>query len=96
MNKPLTIVKKGQGLLHTLRETRESGQGQVTYHFEVDREVFNKETQSFEIKKHKWSQQQSINQSIFFNHKGKPERLEVVSEIFKDTAHDLGAKYFTI
>ena len=94
-NKP-TLVKKSQGLYSQLRQARDSGQGQVIYNFEVDREVFNKETKSFEIKKHKWSQQQPINPDIFFTSKGRFEDLEKVAEIFKDTAHDLGAKYFTV
>lgn len=106
-----TLVKKSQGLYSQLRQARESGQGIVTYHFEEKKEFHDyskydltKLTKNQPLPKpqiieevgKKWSQQQSINQDIFFTSKGKFEDLEKVAEIFKNTAHDLGAKYFTI
>jgi len=102
MNNKPTLVKKSQGLISKLREARESGQGMVTYHFEEET-LFNdykgNAENNFIVKKEvgrKWSIQQPINNQLFINFKGKPESLEAVANILKDTAHDLGAKYFTI
>ena len=100
-NKP-TLVKKSQGLYSQLREIRESDQGIITYHFE-EKTSYNEHNGDPESKPtiieevgKKWTIQQPINKAVFFNQKGKFETLENVINLFKDTASDLGAKYFTI
>jgi hypothetical protein len=100
-NKP-TLVKKSQGLHSKLRETRESGQGIVTYHFEEVKtfndhkgDPTNKAVVTEEVGR-KWTIQQPINNEVFFNHKGKHVQLDEVAELLKDIASDIGAKYFTI
>jgi len=97
-----TLVKKSQGLYSQLREIRESGQGIVNYYFETETsfkdykgDPKNVPVLTEEVFK-KWSIQQPINPQIFFTDKGRNESLEKVAEIFKDTMHDLGAKYFTV
>lgn len=102
MSKSITIVKKSQGLFSTLRQVRESNQGIVVYHFEESvsyndykSDPSNKPITTEEVRR-KWTIQQPINAGIFTNNKGKNNSLEDVAEIFKTTAHDLGAKYFTI
>jgi hypothetical protein len=97
-----TIVKKSQGLSSKLREARESSQGIVTYHFEElvsyndhKGDASNKPITTEEVRR-KWTIQQPINNQVFLNFKGKPESLETVANILKDSAHDMGAKYFTI
>ena len=88
-------IVKSQGLFSKLREVRESNQGVVIYHFEVIREVFNKQTGLFEFRNHTWTQQSPINPAIFLTSKGKNEDLEKVADIFKTSADDLGAKFFS-
>lgn len=92
----MPAIEKKQSLTDKLAEIRESKQGIITYHFEKESEVLNKETDQFEIVKTISTQQQPINDAVFYNEKGKFEKLENVAQIFKDTAHDLGAKYFTL
>lgn len=63
-----------------LLQIRKEGQGTVTYHFENGAK-----------------QVASINPIIFKDERsGKDKSLESVAEIFKSTAHDIGAKSFVL
>ena len=112
MSKPKpTLKSNNQGLFATLRQVRESDNGVITYHFE-EKKSFNdyskhdlsklspteplpKADVSEETGK-TWSVSQPINKQVFFDQKGKTRDLEEVVQLFKDTADDMGAKYFTI
>ena len=86
----------GNDLFKKLEQIRNSKQGVITYVFETVSEVYVPKTDSFKTVKKISKQRQPINDKVFYNDKGKPEHLGNVLEIFKSTAHDLGAKYFII
>ena len=112
MSKPKpTLKSNNQGLFATLRQVRESDNGVITYHFEEkksfkdyskhdipnypkDKELAKPD--NVEEKGKTWSVSQPINKQVFFDQKGKTRDLEEVVQLFKDTADDMGAKYFTI
>ena len=97
------LTSKGQGLFAKLRVIRDSDkEAVVTYCFE-EKKSFNDyrgNPKNFpynvEEKGLEWKVQQPINRDIFFDSKGKFRDLEEVANIFKATAHDLGAKYFVL
>ena len=103
MSKPKpTLKSNNQGLFATLRQVRESDNGVITYHFEEKKsfkdykgDPSNKPVVTEETGK-TWSVSQPINKQVFFDQKGKTRDLEEVVQLFKDTAEDIGAKYFTI
>lgn len=112
MSKPKpTLKSNNQGLFATLRQVRESDNGVITYHFE-DKKSFHDyskhdipnypkdkglpKAETVEEKGRTWSVSQPINKQVFFTDKGKLRDLEEVVQLFKDTADDMGAKYFTI
>ena len=97
-----TLKPNNQGLFAVLRQVRESDNGVITYHFEEKKsfkdykgDPSNKPV-VIEEKGKTWSVSQPINKQVFFTDKGKLRDLEEVVQLFKDTADDMGAKYFTI
>lgn len=44
----------------------------------------------------KWSVSKPINQQIFTDFRGKPEKAENIKMLLIQTCHDIGAKYFTL
>lgn len=112
MLKPKSTLKSNnQGLFATLRQVRESDNGVVTYHFEEEKSFDDYSQYDIEklpknqplpkgkttVEKGRvWTQSQPINKQVFFNEKGRHKDLEEIVQLFKDTADQLGAKYFTI
>jgi hypothetical protein len=111
MIKKPTLKSNNQGLFATLRQVRERDNGVVTYHFEEEKSFndysqydLEKLSKTQPLPKGKivvekgrtWTQSQPINKQVFFNEKGKHRDLEEIVQLFKDTADQLGAKYFTI
>lgn len=90
------IKKSDNNLVSQLEKIRNSQQGIITYVFESEKFIWNKNKNEYDVVVNKWTQQQSINPKIFYDNKGRNETLSNIADIFKSTAWDLGAKYFTL
>src|SRR5690606_4607809 len=99
-----------------IEKARESEQGIITYHFEVEdtfddysqydmknlpKDKFGKEINLKPIKtstgtKRTWSVSKPLNKQLFLTENGKPASAQDIKLVLIQTAHDMGAKYFTI
>ena len=103
MSKPKpTLKSNNQGLFATLLHVLVIDNGVITDHFEEKKsfkdykgDPSNKPVITEETGK-TWSVSQPINKQVIYDKKGKTRDLEEVVQLFKDTADDMGAKYFII